>query len=123
MSRITKESIQEHLSQYGLTFTGETYQNLDTAIEVQCDKGHFFKETFRNLRKTPICPVCADSPFKETVSHIKKKKGFRLLAFDQATVTTGWALFEGHELVGHGILTVNEKYETVKRISLMNQEK
>ena len=123
MSRITVDDIQAHLNGYGLHFTGESYKNLDTPIEVQCDKGHRFKETFRKLRQTPLCPVCANSPFDETISHIKKKKnGFRLLAFDQATVTTGWALFEGPELIGHGILTVNEKHDTVTRISMMNQE-
>lgn len=123
MSTIKREEIVEQLKKNQLILLSSSYKNLDTPLEVQCEKGHVFRETWRHLREIPMCPICAEQAEATQEKKIKKtKKGYRVLAFDQATVNTGWSLYEAGKLIGHGVIKIPEKYETIDRISQVNQE-
>lgn len=117
------QAAREFLEGYGFKLISTTYSSLDTPIEIECEKGHRFQNTMREFRKVPICPICAENPFTSSKEkQTKKKKGFRVLALDQATVKSGWALFEGKELINHGVISINEKLSTPARISQVNEE-
>jgi len=45
-----------------------------------------------------------------------KRKGFRILAFDQASITSGWSAFDGEELIKFGSWT-SEGNNSTDRIS------
>ena len=122
MSKISLDEVKQTLKQGNLTLISTKYENLDALIEVKCTEGHTFTDTFRNLRKTPICPICAETANLISKNKIKTKKGIRILAIDQATINCGWALFENKELIGHGVYCVNENYNVEQRISMVNQE-
>lgn len=117
------QAAREFLEGYGFKLISTTYSSLDTPIEIECEKGHRFQNTMREFRKVPICPICAENPFTSNKEkQTKKKKDFRVLALDQATVKSGWALFEGKELINHGVISINEKLSTPARISQVNEE-
>lgn len=121
-SSIKIGDVENTLKVNGLVLLSDKYVNLNTPLEVQCDKGHIFHETWKKLRETPICPYCAEAANASRETHILKKKGYRVLAIDQATVNSGWALYETGKLIGHGVIHIAEKYDTIERISQVNQE-
>lgn len=117
------QAAREYLEEQGFKLISTTYSSLDTPIEIECEKGHRFQNTMREFRKVPICPICADNPFTTTKEKtVKKKTKRRVLAIDQATVKSGWSLFEGKELIAHGVISINEKLTTPARISQVNEE-
>lgn len=121
-SSIKIADVREKLKENGLILLSTEYKNLITPLEVQCSKGHIFHDTWKALRETPICPLCAETATSSREQKILKKKGFRVLAIDQATVNSGWALYEDKKLIGHGVIKIAEKYDTIERISQVNQE-
>lgn len=48
------------------------------------------------------CPICQQKEFYVPVESGLKKTGFRILALDQATYTTGWSIFDGDKLIKYG---------------------
>lgn len=45
---------------------------------------------------------------------VPKKNGYRVLAFDQATITSGWSVFDGQTLVKYGKHTSEGSRSTIK---------
>ena len=84
MARITIESINEELKETGWKCVSETYQNLDTPLEFECDEGHIFQATWKKIRSKRECPRCKDNKLKEKVLTVEPKlKGKkRMLAID-----------------------------------------
>lgn len=118
------QAAREYLESQGFKLISTVYTTLDSPIEIECEKGHRFQNTMREFRKVPICPICASNPFetsKETSTN-RKKKGYRVLGIDQATVKSGWAVFEGLELIAHGVISIDDKLSTATRISQVNEE-
>ena len=56
MARITIESINEELKETGWKCVSETYQNLDTPLEFECDEGHIIQATWKKIRSKRECP-------------------------------------------------------------------
>ena len=67
MARITIESINEELKETGWKCVSETYQNLDTPLEFECDEGHIIQATWKKIRSKHECPRCKDNKLKEKV--------------------------------------------------------
>ena len=65
MARITIESINEELKETGWKCISETYQNLDTPLEFECDEGHTIQATWKKIRSKRECPRCKDNKLKE----------------------------------------------------------
>lgn len=92
------DAAQQEVAALGWTLLSDTYTNLDTIMQFQCPEGHIVEFTLRQWRKNSICPVCKhDSIFKA-----KKKKSKRIIALDNATHITGWAIFDNNELISYG---------------------
>ena len=103
------EKINQELKD-GWECISDTYTNLDSELTFRCNEGHEFVSTWRKIRDTQICPICSQNLFKQETKikkPFKKKKGeYRVLALDQATYTTGYAIFDDEKLVYYNSYTV-----------------
>ena len=108
------DAAQQEVAALGWTLLSDTYTNLDTIMQFQCPEGHIVEFTLRQWRKNNICPVCKhDSIFKA-----KKKKSKRIIALDNATHITGWAIFDNNELISYGKYTVKASNTTDRIIEV-----
>lgn len=116
MAKITLTQIQEQLALFGWKVISDSYKNLDEEMEFQCSEGHKVFTTWKKLRGKVICPICAQNQYKLNDTPIlKKKKGvYRILALDQASHITGYALFEGKQLIKWGTYEAKSKTEDAR---------
>lgn len=130
MGRISIDEIKNSLSTDGWILISETYKNLDTNLEFKCDKGHTVIAPWKKIRETRICPTCMRERLKtkEFKNTKKKSNEYRILAIDQATHTSGYAVFSNKNLIDYGsfVATGNDDIERsidVKQwmISLIDQ--
>ena len=84
MAKITIESINEELEQYGWSCVSEIYKNLETELEFLCEEGHTVCAPWKKIRARRECPRCKENKLKEKVLKAEpKKKGVkRVLAID-----------------------------------------
>lgn len=79
------------------------YVNLKTDLEIICPEGHTNYVSYEKWRRGNYeCPICKQNPFAKAEANVTKKKGYRILAFDQASITSGWSVFDNEELIGYG---------------------
>ena len=104
MPKISIDEIKNGLSADGWTLISETYQNLDSNLEFKCAKGHTVIAPWRKIRDNRICPTCMRERLKtKEFKNQKKKKGeYRILALDQATHVSGYAVFNNKNLIEYG---------------------
>ena len=67
MAKITIESINEELEQYGWSCVSETYKNLETELEFLCEEGHTVCAPWKKIRTRRECPRCKENKLKEKV--------------------------------------------------------
>ena len=80
-------------------------------MKFQCPQGHIVESTWSKLRNRRICPTCIanlKAPIQQMPSKAKKEGVYRVLALDQSSHKTGYSIFDGKELIGHGV------FETTK---------
>ena len=130
MGRININEIKSSLSTDGWTLISETYKNLDSNLEFKCNKGHTVIAPWKKIRENRICPTCmrGQLKIKEFKNTKKKSNEYRILAIDQATHTSGYAVFSNKNLIDYGsfVATGNDDIErsiNVKQwmISLIDQ--
>lgn len=104
MSKIKIEDIRKELQDDGWKLISDTYENLDSEMIFQCPEGHTVYSSWKKLRAKKECPICKANDFKILDSKvIPKSKGVkRVLALDQATHITGWAIFDNQKLIKYG---------------------
>ena len=104
MARISIDEIRNSISADGWTLISETYQNLDSNLEFKCNKGHVVISPWKKIRENRICPTCMRERLKtKEFKNTKKKKGeYRILALDQATHISGYAIFSNKNLIDYG---------------------
>ena len=104
MARINIEDIKEALQPDKWILVSDTYKNLDTNLEFRCDKGHTVIGPWKKFRENRICPICMRASLKTKEFHNtkKKKNEYRILALDQATHVSGYAVFSNKELIDYG---------------------
>lgn len=114
MARITLDSIREDLAQDNWQVVSTEYKNLDTEMEFKCAEGHSVFAPYKQIRTKRECPICKANIYKNVNEKvIPKKKGVqRTFALDQATHTTGYAIFDGKELITYGIFKTRAQDET-----------
>lgn len=115
--RITYEEVKESIESKGWTLQSDSYKNLDTGLTVLCPQGHQVSITYGDWRKTKDydCPICIRQPIKKINDKIpKKKSGFRILALDQATGTSGWAVMDDKTLINYGDWSTSANHSTGK---------
>lgn len=114
MAKITIEEISEQLKEKNWKIISTEYQNLNTEMTFECDEGHTFTSTWKKLRTKLECPICKQNTLKENKPIIinKKKNINRVLAIDQATYKTGWAVYDDNILIKYGVFEAEEGDET-----------
>ncbi len=117
-SRIKIEEVRESVEQAGWKLISDTYQNLKSDLVGMCPQGHENHFTYEDWRKGKvICKICDKAAFVKVNEKPSKKNGYRILAFDQASITSGWAVFDNDKLINYGKWTSNGTHST-QRISL-----
>lgn len=104
MARITLNEIAQELAQDNWKVLSTDYQNLDTEMEFLCNEGHKVFAPWKQIRLKRECPVCKQNKFKNQKQTIvsKKKATYRVLALDQASHITGWAILDNGALIKYG---------------------
>lgn len=123
MSRIKIEDVREELKQIGWTLISEEYKNLDTDLEMMCPEHHKVFMPLKKWRKHAQCPTCESAHIVKNLakSAPKKKMGTtRVLALDDATGTTGYAIFDGDSLIKYGKITIQGN-DAIERILELKQ--
>lgn len=122
MARFSIDQIREELKLEGWDILSTEYKNLDSELIFECPEGHQVYSTWKKIRNKRECPVCNQNRFKEIEQTlIPKKKGeYRILALDQATHISGWALFSDGKLVNFGIFKAKANNEIERDIEIKN---
>lgn len=122
--KITIEKVKEEVESFGWKVKSDTYTNLKTQMEFECPEGHTVLTSFEKIRRTrehTHCPICAqkESWTEEKLEGIKKSKDTitRVLAFDQASIISGWALFDDNELKKFGNFHLDENQPVSVRLN------
>lgn len=107
MSKIKLEDIQVACELAGWTCESDKYTNLNTPMQFRCNDGHLVELPWNKVRTKFICPVCVSNLKKKTlvIQPQPKTEAYRILALDQATYTTGYAIYDDTTLIAHGVFT------------------
>lgn len=116
MSRLKYEDVKKEVENSGWKLITTSYQNLKTEMTFQCPEGHLNYFSFDFWRRKCKCPTCEQNPFFHKDTQPVKKEGYRILALDQASITSGWSVFDDGKLVKYGKWSSNGKH-SVERIS------
>lgn len=122
MPRITIEQIQEELAPDNWKVISTEYKNLDSELIFECSEGHRVYNTWKKIRTKRDCPICAQNQLKDIENNIipKKNNEFRVLALDQATKVSGWAIFSNEKLIKYGIFETQLENEIQRDIQIKN---
>lgn len=120
--KITLEDIQATVQFAEWKVVSTQYDNLDTQMEFLCNEGHKVYSTWRHLRAKFECPICKQNKYNINKDIIKpKKRGInRVLALDQASHKTGYAIFDGIDLIHFGLFETTEQDEVARFLEVKN---
>lgn len=113
-SKIKFEDVKQDIEKDGWTLVSTVYTNLKTDLQVICPEGHECAVSYDKWRKGFKCPICEQNQFYKTDETAVKKTGYRFLVFDQASITSGWAVFDGETLIKYGAHTSDGSSSTEK---------
>ena len=112
-NRLKIEDVKQNIESQGWHLISEEYINLKTDLQVKCPEGHDCFVSYNKWRKgTFECPICKQNQYYKTDNIATKKKGYRILAFDQASITSGWSVFDGETLIKYGKWTSDGTHST-----------
>lgn len=122
MSKFLLEDLKKEASMINWTLLSDTYTNLDTAMQYRCPQGHEVTLSYRLWRDGHNCPVCMTTTYQPTENKIAPKTNVkkRIIALDDATYNTGWAIFDDNKLIKYGVFSVNQSTE-VERVEAIKQ--
>lgn len=105
MGRLSRESLINELAQKKLTLIDDSnYKSLTSFIKVQCENGHLIETTIADIRKPSFeCPCCNRHSDFVNPSAVPLKKGYRVIAFDQATEKFGLSIYEDGKLIFYNL--------------------
>lgn len=101
MGRLSVDAIRQEVEAKGFTLiSADNYENLNSEIVVKCAQGHITKVSFADFRAASFtCPQCDQSVKFVNPDVVPQKKGYRVIAFDQATEHFGLSVWDDGELV------------------------
>jgi hypothetical protein len=104
MAKLSEQEIKDILASKGLVCSNiDEYQNLDTILKLKCKNNHNLEASMRTIRNAHFkCPQCeGQASISERANNIQvpDKKGFRLVAIDNATHNAGISVFDDDKLV------------------------
>ena len=122
MAKIKYEDIKHQAELHGWEVISKQYVNLKTEMEWHCPEGHIIHYTYKKARDTEfVCPFCETAKESKGIEVKPKSKGIkRILAIDDATQVSGWAIFDDKELVTYGKVQLTQT-DPIERISRMRQ--
>lgn len=105
MARITLDEIKTTLAAEGWNVVSDSYKSLDTEMEFMCNEGHHVFSTWKKIRAKRECPTCKQNTHINQTSNIppKPRGATRILALDQASHVTGYAVFDDGKLTKYGV--------------------
>lgn len=125
MAKLSMKQIREEMRALGFEYVSGTYTNLKSVLVVKCREGHENTTTLHDLRKKRPCPVCMQFEVtkeeEKMLSELPKKKGYRILALDNATIITGYSIIEDGKLIHYGIKEIDSSTKQNLRIAYMKQ--
>ena len=125
MSKLSMAQVHKEVQELGYSYVSGTYSNLKSIIVVKCKNGHEVTTTLHDLRKKRPCPVCSQFEYskeeEQMLSTLPKKTGKRVLALDNATLTTGYSVYENGKLLSYGVKEIDNKTPQGLRIAYMKQ--
>lgn len=102
-NKLKFEDIKKDIESQGWKLNQDEYVNLKTDLQVICPEGHDCFVSYEKWRRGSFeCPICKQNQYYKSDNIAVKKNGYRILAFDQASITSGWAVFDGDALVKYG---------------------
>ena len=117
------EDIKKEFENKKWQLLSEEYKNLNTELEAYCPEGHKVYVTYKKWRIYHECPICKANPLKKVVDMVvfpKQNNSTRVLALDQATQVSGWAVFDNEKLIQYGTFSATEATST-ERIEAVRQ--
>lgn len=123
MSVLKIEAIKIEVTLKGWVLLSSKYVNLDGELEMLCPEGHKTYLSLKQWRRKSECPTCLANVYNtlKEITTVQRKAGVsRVLALDDSTTTTGWAVFDNGELVGYGKIEMTQK-SPLERISALKQ--
>lgn len=121
MSKIKIEDIRKAAEDNGWIVISTEYKNLDTEMVFECEEGHRVYLPYKKIRNKWECPICKKNTYNFSEEIQPKKKGVqRSLGLDQATHNTGYAIFNGKELIYAGTFQATAEDEIERDIEIRN---
>ena len=122
MAKIKIEDISNEAKNHGWELVSKVYKNLNTEMEWKCPEGHLVYSNYKKIRNNFICPNCEQDIIEESSIEIfpKEKNVTRVLALDQSTQVTGWAIFDNKNLIMYGKIHFTQA-DSIERISKVKQ--
>lgn len=121
MGRLSIDQIKLEVEAKGFKLIdASNYTNMNSIITVECSKGHRTEVSFADFRAPSFtCPQCDKGIKFINPSVVPQKKGYRVIAFDQATENFGLSIFDDGELVFFNLYTftgrVNQRLAQIKK--------
>ena len=122
MARIKIDEIRKAAIEHNWTLISTEYTNLDTELIFECNEQHRIHLPYKKVRDKWECPICKQNKLKtNTISVISKPKNTkRVLALDQATHATGYAIFDNQQLVASGVFQTELSDEIARANAVKN---
>ena len=122
MAKITLEQISTECARRKWKCNSTAYVNLQTPMEFRCPEGHLIQLPWSRVRDKFHCPTCASNA-KKKISHISSKRkeneAYRILALDQSSHKTGFAIYDNQNLISYGVFETNssDPYERILNLA------
>ena len=109
MAKLTHQQIASEIFSRGYKLIDDSnYINMNSRIVIKCPQGHLIETCLADFRRASFtCPVCDKDIEFINPSAVPQKKGYRIIAFDQATEKFGLSIFEDGKLLFYGLYTFN----------------
>lgn len=111
MARLTLDEIKKEIESKNYTLIdANDYQNLQSPIRIKCPNGHLLETNLSSFRKSTFdCPVCVGEKTARFGDNeeVPPKKGYRIIALDQASHKIGISIYD------NGCLVHYDWYEVV----------
>jgi len=108
------EELQKEALEHEWELISTEYHNLNSELEYLCSKKHTLYLPYKKIRNKYECPICKEFSNSTEIDiinipKIKSENITRLLALDQSTKITGYAIFDNDILIKYGIVEIKGK--------------